>query len=121
MTIDDTSEECEEHEITELVGPTVSRLKDFGTYQSTSELFQALADPNRLRILDALQDQEVCVSDLMEITGMSQSAVSHALKLLRLRRLVARRRDGRHIYYRLDDEHIQSLIRAGIEHVEEED
>lgn len=95
-------------------------LADETTYREASELFGAFADPNRLKILDALRTgHDICVTDLIEITGMSQSAVSHALKLLRLRRLVEGRRDGRHIYYRLVDDHVVKLVEFALEHLAE--
>jgi len=82
-----------------------------------AELFKALGDPTRVRILSALGDAEVCVSDLVDALGMSQSAVSHQLKYLREKSLVATRRDGKHILYRLDDDHVAGLFTQGLEHV----
>jgi DNA-binding transcriptional ArsR family regulator len=72
-----------------------------------------------VRILDALARQETPVCDLAEVLGLSQSAVSHQLRLLRSMRLVRSRRDGRHIYYVVDDEHIAKLFKQGLEHVQE--
>jgi DNA-binding transcriptional ArsR family regulator len=110
----------EEHDHGGVVREVLDRLDDDETYRDASDLFGAFADPNRLKILDALRTgHEICVSDLMTITGMSQSAVSHALKLLRLRRLVDRRRQGRHVFYRLDDDHIVKLVEFALEHLAE--
>ena len=109
------------HDHAGVVATVASELSDDDVYDDASALFGAFADPNRLKILDALRAaDELCVSDVMSVTGMSQSAVSHALKLLRLRRLVERRRDGRHVYYRLHDEHVHKLVEFALEHLAEE-
>ena len=84
-----------------------------------AETFKVLGDMTRVRILDALSRAELCVGDLAELLGLSESAVSHQLRLLRGMRLVRPRRDGRLIYYRLDDDHILRLFEQGLEHVEE--
>jgi len=78
-----------------------------------------LGDPTRVRILDALAHAEVPVCDLAEVLDLTQSAVSHQLRLLRGMRLVRARRDGQHIYYTLDDQHIVKLFEQGLEHVQE--
>jgi ArsR family transcriptional regulator len=82
----------------------------------TAELFKALADPTRLRIVNALLLAEICVCDVAELLEMSQPAVSHHLKILRQARLVRTRRDGRTIYYRLDDEHVSNVFYQGLLH-----
>lgn len=82
-----------------------------------SELFGALADPTRLRIVSALAERELCVGDLAATLGMSQSAVSHQLRVLRERGLVRARRDGRLSYYALDDEHVAGLFGQALDHV----
>src|SRR5262245_18968563 len=84
-----------------------------------AETFKVLDDVTRVRILDALAQAEVPVCDLAETLGVTQSAVSHQLRLLRNARLVKSRRDGQHIYYTLDDHHIVKLFEEGLEHVEE--
>ena len=84
-----------------------------------AETFKVLGDPTRVRILDALSRSELCVHDLAGRVGMSESAVSHQLRLLRGQRVVRTRRDGRNIYYALDDQHIVGLFVQGLEHVEE--
>jgi DNA-binding transcriptional ArsR family regulator len=86
-----------------------------------AELFKALSDPNRVRIISALSQAELCVHDLTRILGMSQSAVSHQLRSLREMRLVRRRREGRHIFYQLDDEHIRDLFQRSLEHIEHDE
>jgi len=81
--------------------------------------FALLGDPTRARIVHALSLDELCVSDLVELLGLSQSALSHQLRLLRDRRLASVRRDGRHLYYRLQDEHIRTLVDMGLSHARE--
>ena len=80
-------------------------------------IFKALSDPTRLRIISILAECELCVNDLSQALGMTQSAVSHQLADMREKRLLAARRDGRHIYYRLDDEHVRHLFAEGLAHV----
>jgi len=82
-----------------------------------AELFKALSDPTRVRILSALRGAELCVCDIAATLGMSQSAVSHQLRLLRTLRLVRHRKDGRMVYYALDDEHVERLLAEGLDHV----
>lgn len=82
-----------------------------------AETFKALSDPTRVRIIAALAHTELCVYDLTAVVGLTQSAVSHQLRLLRTMRLVKSRRDGRHIYYQLDDAHIHDLFHRGLDHV----
>jgi DNA-binding transcriptional ArsR family regulator len=84
-----------------------------------AEMFRVLGDPTRVRILDALSHGELCVCDLAAIVRMSESAVSHQLRLLRSLRLVKPRRDGRMVFYALDDRHIVTLFRQGLRHVQE--
>lgn len=84
-----------------------------------SEFFRLMGDNTRLNILIALNHQEFCVSDLVKILNMSQSTISHQLKLLRTAKLVKTRREGRAIYYSLDDEHIENIVAMAIEHANE--
>ena len=87
--------------------------------QGVADTFGALGDPTRVRILDALSHGELCVCDLAAVLGLSQSAVSHQLRLLRNLRLVRSRRDGRIVFYSLDDQHIISLFKQTLQHVQE--
>ena len=80
-------------------------------------IFKALADPTRVRIVSALAQTELCVCDLAATLGMTQSAVSHQLRLMRDMRVVKSRKEGRMVYYTLDDEHIRDLFQRGLEHV----
>ena len=92
---------------------------DYRTLQILAEVFQALGQVTRLRLVHALFDAERCVGDLATALGMSESAVSHQLRLLRGLRLVRTRRDGKLVYYALDDDHVEQLIAAGVEHAQE--
>ena len=85
-----------------------------------AETFSLLGDPTRTRILHALSVDELCVSDLAALLALSPSAVSHQLRLLRDRRLVTVRRDGKLTYYSLQDEHIRTLVDMGISHATED-
>jgi ArsR family transcriptional regulator, lead/cadmium/zinc/bismuth-responsive transcriptional repressor len=84
-----------------------------------SETFKVLGDVTRVRMLDALSKAELCVSDLAALLSLTESAVSHQLRLLRGMRLVRSRRLGRMVFYMLDDDHIVKLFRQGLDHVEE--
>lgn len=84
-----------------------------------AETFKLLGDVTRVRLLDALSRGELCVCDLARLVGLSGSAVSHHLRLLRSVRLVRARRAGRMVFYALDDQHIIRLFRQGLRHVEE--
>lgn len=84
-----------------------------------ADIFGALADPTRLRIVEALAVRELCVADLAAVVGSSPSSVSHHLRQLRQLKLVRYRREGRMSYYRLDDAHVEELLRTGLEHARE--
>jgi DNA-binding transcriptional ArsR family regulator len=89
------------------------------TLVQLSDVFQVMSDPNRLKILHCLSQSEVCVCDLSAVLGLSFSGVSHQLRLLRAMRLVKSRREGRNVFYSLDDEHIARLLRMALEHERE--
>jgi ArsR family transcriptional regulator len=84
-----------------------------------AETFKVLGDLTRVRLLDALAQAELCVCDLAALLGLTESAVSHQLRLLRGARVVRARRDGRMVFYALDDQHIVGLLEQGLRHVEE--
>ena len=86
---------------------------------SLSSFFKTFADPNRLKILMALEKQEMCVCDIASFLDISESAVSHQLRYLRNTKLVKNRREGTVLYYRLVDEHVYKIILTGLEHVRE--
>ena len=86
---------------------------------SLAELFKALGDPTRVKILFALMKKELCVCDVAAVVSISDSAVSHQLRVLRIQRLIKYRREGKVLYYSLADDHIQKLFAQGLEHVSE--
>jgi ArsR family transcriptional regulator len=92
-------------------------LPDAERTQALAALFGALADPTRVRMIAALEQTELCVGDLAATVGLSDSATSHHLRLLRTLGLVRTRREGRTIYYSLDDEHVRTLYRQALDHV----
>jgi ArsR family transcriptional regulator, lead/cadmium/zinc/bismuth-responsive transcriptional repressor len=92
---------------------------DIETLAGLGELFKVFSDPTRLRILGALVQGELCVCDLGAVLGASQSAVSHQLAVLRAARMVAWRREGKTVYYRLADDHVGQLLRLGFDHATE--
>lgn len=83
-----------------------------------SDLFSALSDPTRLRIISVLLEGEMNVGEIAARLGMTESAVSHQLRGLRQMRLVRSRKDGRQVFYALDDDHVAKLYRLGLDHVE---
>ena len=87
--------------------------------EAVAETFRILGDPTRVRILEALGSGELCVGDLAKQVGLTESAVSHQLRLLRTMRLVRARREGRQAYYAVDDHHILELLKQVRTHVEE--
>lgn len=89
------------------------------TVEALADTFRVLGDPTRVRILDVLSTGELCVCDIATLIGLSESAVSHQLRLMRGMRLVRPRRSGRLVYYAVDDQHIMELLRQALTHVEE--
>lgn len=94
-------------------------LDDFSRLESMSDLFKALADPGRLKIVLALAGQEMCVCDLAALLGVSESAASHQLRILRTMNLIKNRREGQVLYYRLVDDHVTQLAAVARDHVSE--
>lgn len=82
-----------------------------------AELFKVLGDYTRIRIISVLKNNELCVCDIAKVVEMTQSSVSHQLRVLKSAKLVKFRKDGKEVYYSLDDEHINLLFNAGLEHV----
>jgi DNA-binding transcriptional ArsR family regulator len=102
----------------ERVRHVLERLPEEGTFQDLAETFRVLSDPGRVRLISALLEAgELCVCDLSAVTGLSQTACSHNLRLLRSSRLVRYRKQGRNVYYSLDDAHIRLLLDVGLQHV----
>ncbi|MFH2118778.1 MAG: metalloregulator ArsR/SmtB family transcription factor [Pseudomonadota bacterium] len=94
-------------------------MKPDETLYKLAATFKVLGDPTRTKIISALLQEELCVCDLASLIGISQSAISHQLRVLRNMNLVKYRKDGRIAYYSLDDDHISSILTAGLKHVEE--
>lgn len=94
-------------------------LPDDEVLYDLAELFRVFGDSTRIKILYALFESELCVNDIAQVVGISQSAVSHQLRLLKTSKLVKFRRDGKAMYYSLDDDHVRSMIALGMEHTEE--
>lgn len=102
----------------ERVGRVLTLLPDEQVFQDLAETFRVLSDPGRARLIASLLEAgELCVCDLAAVTGLSQTAVSHNLRLLRSQRLVRYRKQGRNVYYSLDDAHIRLLLDVALQHV----
>jgi ArsR family transcriptional regulator len=86
--------------------------------EQLARTFKSLSDPTRVRIISVLLKREICVTDLTAVLEMSQSAISHQLGGMREMGLVKFRKEGRHVFYALDDEHVRDLFRQGLAHVE---
>lgn len=89
------------------------------TLYDLAELFKVFGDSTRIKILYALFEAELCVCDIAQLLGVTQTAVSHQLRVLKNNKLVKYRREGKNVFYSLADEHVRSIINQGIEHVEE--
>ena len=87
------------------------------TLYALAELFKVFGDPTRIRILYALSTKELCVQDIADALSMTQSAISHQLRILKQMSLVKFRRDGKTIYYSLADDHVATIMKQGLEHV----
>jgi ArsR family transcriptional regulator, lead/cadmium/zinc/bismuth-responsive transcriptional repressor len=116
--LDRCATECVEPERVQAV---IERLPSEAVFQDLAETFRVLSDPGRVRLISALLEAgELCVCDLAAVTGLSQTACSHNLRLLRSSRLVRYRKQGRNVYYSLDDAHIRLLLDVGLQHVTHE-
>lgn len=103
----------------ELLNKVLASMPEEEELYDLAELFKVFGDSTRIRILYVLFEAEVCVCDLAAILNMTQSAISHQLKILKQSKLVKARRDGKSIYYSLADDHVRSIIAEGQEHIEE--
>lgn len=103
----------------ENVDIVLDNLPDEDDIVDISEIFNLLGDPSRMRILAALRIKELCVGDIAAIMEISQSGVSHQLRLLKKARVIKGRREGKNIYYSLDDDHIDKMIMVALEHIHE--
>lgn len=95
------------------------KMKSETSMIALAEMFKVLGDPTRIKLVIALSSAELCVCDLANLLGASQSAISHSLRVLRQMKLVKHRKEGKVVYYSLDDHHISHLIEDGMRHVEE--
>ena len=96
-----------------------STMPDYEYLYYLSEVFRIFGDSTRIKILFALFDDELCVNDIAAILNLTQSSVSHQLRILKDNKLVKFRREGKSIFYSLDDDHVRSILQLGMEHVEE--
>ena len=111
---------CEVTEIhTELLEKVRATMPPEDELIELAELFKVFGDSTRIRILYVLFEAEVCVCDIADALGMTQSAISHQLKILKQSKLVKARREGKSIFYSLADEHVEMIIEKGLEHIEE--
>ena len=110
-------EVCQEHCIHEHI--TRQEIPSEEEIGRLSELFKTFGDSTRIRILTALSKQELCVCDIADLLGMSQSAISHQLRLLKQQALVKFRRDGKTVFYSLSDSHVYTILAQGLQHVSE--
>jgi len=115
----DSRDSCEAPHAAVSAAALAASLMPPSTVENLAETFRLLGDATRVRILDALSRSEMCVCDLADLLGVSNSAVSHQLRLLRGMRVVRHRRSGRMVFYALDDEHIVRLFGEALKHVEE--
>lgn len=113
-----STDRCEVHIVhPEKVAKAKQGLLDDQVYADLAETFSALADSNRAKIVYSLIGQELCVCDLACVVGISESAVSQHLRILRTLRLVRQRKGGRMVYYSLNDDHIKTLLSVCLEHI----
>ena len=110
-------EYLETHE--ELVKTILDRQPADEVLYDLAELFKIFGDSTRIKILYAMFDTELCVNDIARLLSLSQSSVSHQLRILKSSKLVKFRREGKSVFYSLDDEHVRSILSMGMEHVEE--
>ena len=109
---------CEGHEtLLEIVNETIPEENEL---YDLAELFKVFGDSTRIRILFVLFEAEVCVCDLAKALNMTQSAISHQLRILKQNKLVKSRREGKSIFYSLADDHVRTIINQGREHIEED-
>lgn len=103
----------------DVVNMVKDNILDENTINSLSELFKAIADPTRIKIINILINTEACVCDIASLLNMTQSAISHQLRVLKSARLVKYRKEGKVVYYSLDDYHVNDIFEKGLNHVRE--
>lgn len=107
------------HTHDDIISKVRTNMADEQNLRDLADLFKMFGDATRVRILCVLLQSEMCVCDLAEILGMSQSAISHQLRVLKQAKLVKNRREGKTVFYSLDDNHIGTIINQGLEHIME--
>jgi len=107
------------HTHDEILAQVRLEMPDEDTLYDLAELFRIFGDSTRIRILYALFEAEMCVCDIAELLGMTQSAISHQLRALKTARLVKGRREGKTVFYSLADDHVKTIIHQGLDHVAE--
>ena len=95
------------------------KMPEDGLIYDIAELYKDFADSTRMKIIYALMEEELCVCDIANIVQTTQSAISHQLRILKQSKLVKYRKEGKVVYYSLDDEHISQIVKKGREHIEE--
>lgn len=118
MNTDRLSICAEDHADAAVASATAGLLLSIDTATRIADLFKALSDPTRVRIIGLLAHTELCVGNLARLLGMSQPAVSHQLRVLRNLRIVRARKSGRHVFYTLMDEHIRDLFDQSLAHIQ---
>lgn len=108
------------HNHQEMIRSARKALVSDDTILGLTETFKVLSDPTRLKIVLALGREELCVFDIAGLLGVTESAISHQLRMLKTLRLVKKRKDGKMVFYSLDDEHIEDLIRVATRHISEQ-
>lgn len=103
----------------DLVNKTRKNMPDFKDISDLSDFFKVMGDSTRLQLLIALQTGEFCVSDLSNLLNMTRSAISHQLKALKVAKLVKSRKDGKTVFYELDDDHVREILEKSLEHIQE--
>lgn len=102
----------------DVVNKTLAKMPEQELFNKLAEFFKIIGDTTRTKILFALDENEMCVCDIANVLGMSKSSISHQLGTLRRKGIVKCRREGKEVYYMLDDEHVRQVFEVGVEHVE---
>ncbi len=119
-TYEEKAPSCECEEIhSDIVEKRRAEMPDQGTLYDLSDFFKVLGDSTRISILFAIDGEPMCVCDIANLLGMTKSAVSHQLKILRQSDLVTYRKSGKNVYYTLADDHVRDIIEKALEHIKE--
>ncbi|MDD3171428.1 MAG: metalloregulator ArsR/SmtB family transcription factor [Bacilli bacterium] len=115
-----TIEFCESNVVhDEVVNNVKKRIPSDQTLNTLGNLFKIIGDTTRVKILYSISEEELCVCDISAVLNMTHSAISHQLKVLKDARIVKNRREGKNVYYSLDDEHIEQIFNMGLVHINE--